>query len=61
VKRKQSSYYNIEVLTQIIGPLKNRNKTMYVNANTVARKAIKTKIRHAPPISAINLLKLAGA
>ena len=48
------------ILTQIIGPLKNRNRTMYEKANTVARKAIKTKIRHAPPISAINLLKLAG-
>ena len=49
------------MLTQIIGPLKYRNNIRYVKAKTVARKAIKTKILHAPPISAINLLKLAGA
>ena len=49
------------MLTHIIGPLKNRNKMRYVKAKTDARKAMKTKIRHAPPISAINLLKLAGA
>ena len=52
---------NKSLLTQIIGPLKNRNNMRYVKAKTDAIKAMKTKIRHAPPISAINLLKLAGA